>query len=196
MPTIAPNARGATTRRRRRTLNWLRGLRRLRGERGWCEVWATLSPTTPPRVQMLCIRSILPPNDALHDAARRLAALTARPIRRELDRLLAATCDRDDIWRQLRLAHLAYGHCAIKDLVSGDGASMPPSALKEMDESCCWNYTPMRAANCSASLSSRKPATGSRQAITDGLAAPARRATMLITGLTTGFALCCVANTM
>ena len=103
--------------------NWLRGLRRLRGERGWCEVWATLSPTTPPRVQMLRIRSVLPPNDAMHDAAHCLAALTARPLRRELDRLLAATCDRDDVWRQLRLAHLVYGHCAIKDVVSGDGES-------------------------------------------------------------------------
>ncbi len=70
--------------------NWLRGERRLQGERGWCDVWATLSPTVAPRVQRLRIRSVLPPSDALHHAAYRLAELTARPIRRELDRLLAA----------------------------------------------------------------------------------------------------------
>lgn len=54
--------------------NWLRGVRRLRGERGWCEVWATLSPTVPPRVQMLRIRSVPPPSEALHQVADGIAA--------------------------------------------------------------------------------------------------------------------------
>jgi hypothetical protein len=101
--------------------NWLRGVRRLHGERGWCDVWATLSPTLPPRVQMLRIRSVLPPGDALYHAAYRIAELTAHPIRRELDRLLATACDRDEIWHQLRLANLVYGHCTVKEIVSGDG---------------------------------------------------------------------------
>ncbi len=103
--------------------NWLRGARRLRGERGWCDVWATLSPTVPPRVQMLRIRSVQPPSDALHHAAYRLAELSAHPMRRELDRLLAASADRDAAWKQLRLVHLVYGHCTIKEIVSGDGES-------------------------------------------------------------------------
>ncbi len=101
--------------------NWLRGVRRLRGERGWCDVWATLSPTVPPRVQMLRIRSVQPPNEALHHTADGLAALTAKPVRREFDRLLARDCDRDEAWRQLRLANLVYGPCTVKEIVSGDG---------------------------------------------------------------------------
>ncbi len=104
-------------------INWLRGERRLRGKRGWCDVWATLSPTVPPRVQTLRIRSVLLPSRALRAAADRIAELTARPVRRELDRLLASACDRDTVWQQLRLAHLMYGHCIVKEVVSGDGES-------------------------------------------------------------------------
>ena len=103
--------------------NWLRGVRRLQGERGWCDVWATLSPTVPPRVQRLRIRSVLPPSDALLQAANRMMELTAHPMRRELDRLLAADCDRDAVWEQLRLANLVYGRCMVKAMVSGDGES-------------------------------------------------------------------------
>ncbi len=50
-----------------------------------------------------------------------MAGLTAHPIRRELDRLLATTCDRDEVWHQLRLANLVYGPCTVKAIVSGDG---------------------------------------------------------------------------
>jgi CubicO group peptidase (beta-lactamase class C family) len=103
--------------------NWLRGTRRLRGERGWCDVWATLSPTVPPRVQMLRVHSVLPPSDSLQRAADRVVKLTAKPIRHELDRLLAPECDREDAWKQLQLANLMYGHCTIKEIESGDGVS-------------------------------------------------------------------------
>ncbi len=113
--------------------NWLRGEWRLRGERGWCEVWATLSPTVPPRVQRLRIRSVLPPSDALHEAAARIAELTAHPIRRELDRLLATACDRDAVWQQLQLTNLIYGYCTVKEIVSGDGKSTAEFRLEGRD---------------------------------------------------------------
>jgi hypothetical protein len=52
-----------------------------------------------------------------------MVELTAHPMRRELDRLLAADCDRDAVWDQLRLANLVYGRCTVKAMVSGDGES-------------------------------------------------------------------------
>ena len=103
--------------------NWLRGERRLDAERGWCVVWATLSPTVPPRVQTLKLHSVLPPTAEMLSIAERLIELTARPRRRELDRLLSADCDRDIAWKQLQLVNLEIGACSLKDVSSGDGVS-------------------------------------------------------------------------
>lgn len=59
--------------------------------------------------------------------------MTARPIRRELDRLLATDCDRDNAWRELRLAHLVYGPCTVKETVSGDGVAKAVFRLESGD---------------------------------------------------------------
>src|SRR5205823_4661416 len=69
--------------------NWLRGEWRMVGERGWCQVWISMTPTVPPRIQALEIESTLPPSPVLQTAADRLAALTAKPTRRVLARLCA-----------------------------------------------------------------------------------------------------------
>ena len=103
--------------------NWLRGKRRLGAEHGWCEVWLSLAPTVPPRVQALKLRSVLPPAPALSEAAARLADLTAKPRRAQLDRLLARGIDRDDVWTQLRLVNLSFGSCRVETVSGGDGSS-------------------------------------------------------------------------
>lgn len=101
--------------------NWLRGRWRLEGDRGWCRVWLSLAPTTPPRIQQMKITSVLPPGPAMAKAAARLAALTAKPTLRALDRLRASTADRARLWEDVRLVHLLCGPCQVGDILAGDG---------------------------------------------------------------------------
>ena len=106
-----------------KAVNWLRGGRRLEGEQGWCVVWTTLSPTVPPRVQILKLRSVLPPTAAMQSVTDRLMTLTGKPRRGELDQLLSSNCDRDLAWRQLQLTSIALGECKIVEVTQGDGQS-------------------------------------------------------------------------
>lgn len=101
--------------------NWLRGTWRMTGDRGWCDLFISLTPTVPPRVQALEIESTLPPSSALQAAADALAALTANPTRQGLRRLCAKEADFDAVWDQVRLANILCGSCAIGEVTGGDG---------------------------------------------------------------------------
>ena len=101
--------------------NWLRGKLRLDSERGWCQVSTTLAPTVPARIQALTITSNFTPSPHMQSVAHQLITLTARVRRRELDRLLAASCDRASCWKQLQLVSIEYGACVIGDIVKSDG---------------------------------------------------------------------------
>jgi CubicO group peptidase (beta-lactamase class C family) len=103
--------------------NWLRGEWRMAGERGWCQIFITLTPAVPPLIQALEITSTLPPSPALQAVAEALAALTARPTRRELARLCAATLDREPLWDQIRLANILCGPCTVGEVTGGDGVT-------------------------------------------------------------------------
>ncbi|MFN8491462.1 MAG: serine hydrolase domain-containing protein [Caldilineaceae bacterium] len=103
--------------------NWLRGAWRMTGERGWCQVSITLSPTAPPRIQTLDIESTLPPSPTLQTAAEHLATLITQPTRRALTRFCAAGADGETIWEQVRLANLLCGACTVGNVLGGDGAT-------------------------------------------------------------------------
>jgi CubicO group peptidase (beta-lactamase class C family) len=103
--------------------NWLRGEWRMEGERGWCQLFITLTPTVPPRIQQMEITSTLPPSPVLQAAAEALAALIARPTRRGLARLCAASLDREKVWDQIRLANILCGPCSAGEITGGDGAT-------------------------------------------------------------------------
>lgn len=103
--------------------NWLRGEWRMAGERGWCQIWLSMTPTVPPRIQALEIESTLPPSPSLQAAAEQLAMLTAKPTRRALARLCAAEVDQAALWDQVRLANILCGPCAVGDVTGGDGAT-------------------------------------------------------------------------
>lgn len=103
------------------TTNPLRGVWTLQGERGWCRIWLTLTPTRPPRVQHLNITSVFPPNAAMQAALDALLAATANPTRRAVTRLFAASSDRAAQLRQLRTVNLLYGACTVTAILSGDG---------------------------------------------------------------------------
>ena len=93
------------------------------GERGWCQVWISLTPTVPSRIQALEIESTLPPSPVLQTAADQLAALTAKPMHRALARLCAAGLDQAALWDQLRLVNILCGPCSVGDVTGGDGAT-------------------------------------------------------------------------
>ncbi len=101
--------------------NPLRGQWRLRGERGWCTLWITLTPTVPPRVQHLRVDSFLPPDDKMQQALERVLAATAKPVRRAIDRLLAPESDRAAFLQHLRIVNLLYGAPQLERIIGGDG---------------------------------------------------------------------------
>ena len=72
-------------------------------------------------MQALELRSTSSPNAETLEILETLIALVRRPVRRELDRLLAPGSDRTRIWRQLRLVKLLYGECNLKETTGGDG---------------------------------------------------------------------------
>jgi hypothetical protein len=100
----------------------LRGRWRMVGERGWCWVWISLAPTTPPLIQDMGIQATLPPSPAMRTAAEELAALTARPARNALERLFDHSADFDSMWDRVQLANILCGPCTVHDVLSGDGA--------------------------------------------------------------------------
>jgi CubicO group peptidase (beta-lactamase class C family) len=101
--------------------NWLRGRWRMTGKRGWCWVWISLAPTPPARVQALTIDSVLPPSPAMQTVVTRLAALTVRPSRRGLARLLAPDADCATLWERVQLVSLLCGPCEVTEVIAGDG---------------------------------------------------------------------------
>ena len=101
--------------------NPLRGEWRMQGERGWCNVWVTLTPTVPPRVQYLSIESVLPPNETMQQTLERLLGALAAPTMRCISSLAGPEVDRRALLDHLRLANLLYGPCSIEAIVAGDG---------------------------------------------------------------------------
>jgi len=101
--------------------NSLRGRWRMVGERGWCSVYITMSPTVPPRVQRLEIASTLPPSDAMHAAAVRLSELVTKPTRGSLQRLLSRDANLAVLWDRLCVANILCGASALGEVLSGDG---------------------------------------------------------------------------
>jgi len=112
------------------TSNPLRGTWTLQGERGWCRVWLTLAPTTPPRVQHLSYESIFPPNAVMQGALDALVAATAAPTQRAIAHIFTATSDRRAQLKQLRTVNLLYGACTLAATLGGDGAEHTVARLQ------------------------------------------------------------------
>lgn len=101
--------------------NPLRGKWKLRGERGWCTLWVTLTPTVPPRVQHLSIESTLPPTDMTLKALHGVLAATANPTLRSVNRVFSSEVDRRAMLMHLRIVNLLYGALALESVIGGDG---------------------------------------------------------------------------
>jgi len=103
--------------------NWLRGQWRMQGERGWCILSITLSPTVPPLIQELDIESTLPPSPALQALLEQVAALVTNPTKRHFRRLCAPGVDQTQWWDQVRLAHVLADRCTVGEITGGDGST-------------------------------------------------------------------------
>jgi CubicO group peptidase (beta-lactamase class C family) len=102
--------------------NGLRGRWRMVGERGWCWIFITMSPTVPPRVQHVQLTSTVPPSPIMQIVAKQLAALVTQPTRSALKRLLTRDANDAMLWEQVRIAQVLCGACAVGEVLAGDGA--------------------------------------------------------------------------
>ncbi len=103
--------------------NALRGSRKYACERGWVDVYLTLTPPARTRIQALSLASHAPPSPALEAAAARVAALVGAPFGDEAERLFDPALDRDALRKRLAAAFAARGACRVERPLGGDGAA-------------------------------------------------------------------------
>ena len=101
-----------------RSENWLRGRFRLACERGWLDVTLTLAPTAPPTIQYLALDEGRPLAPALRTA---IESTLRSASGAETSSALAPSVERQAVASQLTALAASYGHCAIRDALSGDG---------------------------------------------------------------------------
>lgn len=101
--------------------NPLRGWWKMRGERGWCIIWITLTPTIQPRIQHLSIESVLPPDERMQAVLEAVLAAAAAPSKRRVASLVDPAIDRDAMLTHLRIVKLLYGVCTLDAIVGGNG---------------------------------------------------------------------------
>jgi len=102
--------------------NALRGRWRITCDRGWLEVGITLAPTMPARVQLLNVRSVLPPTAETQKSLDAVMGLMKAWDQTAFDALAAPGLDAERVRRQTTAA-AAWGACGTSEVVGGDGTS-------------------------------------------------------------------------
>ncbi len=101
--------------------NNLRGRWVMRCQRGRIEMFATLAPTVPPKLQYLEIDTAKPLSPPLKTAAQQLIQLTAQWHDEEAKTLLARSLKRDAVQSQLDALRVLYGQLKPGEVLEGDG---------------------------------------------------------------------------
>lgn len=101
--------------------NALRGTWRMTCDRGWLNVNITLAPTNPPRVQLINIQPVLPPDAEMTQAIAAVAKLIGGWDAKAIETLAAPGLDVDKARRQIA-AMSSWGACTLSDPVGGDGS--------------------------------------------------------------------------
>jgi len=101
--------------------NALRGRWRMSCERGWLDVFITLAPTNPPRVQLINVQSTLPPDPEMTKAVESIAKLIGRWDAKSAESFAAPGLDIEKLRRQIA-AMSAWGTCKAGDTLGGDGS--------------------------------------------------------------------------
>jgi CubicO group peptidase (beta-lactamase class C family) len=113
--------------------NALRGGWKLTGAAGWVNVFLTLTPTVPSRIQELTFESVLPPGAELQARLDDLLKLINRPSQHQADKLFAEAPAWDaaqdtlypasphSLYDKVRLAAVLCGACRWGRVLAGDG---------------------------------------------------------------------------
>jgi hypothetical protein len=101
--------------------DWLRGKWRLHGERGWYDVFVSMTPTVPPLVQTLNLGSVMPLSADMQAMLHPLAELITQPTLAKLDELRGDGSNRKTLWENIQLAHLICGGGTMDQVIGSNG---------------------------------------------------------------------------
>jgi CubicO group peptidase (beta-lactamase class C family) len=100
--------------------NALRGEWRMTCDRGWLNVYITLAPTMPPKVQLININPVLPPDEQMTKTAETIVKLLASWDSKAVEAIAAPGFDIERMRRQVAAA-AAWGSCKVGEPLSGNG---------------------------------------------------------------------------
>jgi hypothetical protein len=100
--------------------NALRGTWKLMCERGWLEVGITLAPTMPPKVQLINIAPVLPPDAEMTKTIETLGKLLVAWDADVVKSIAAPSLDVERTRRHFTAA-AAWGTCKVDETLSGNG---------------------------------------------------------------------------
>jgi CubicO group peptidase (beta-lactamase class C family) len=92
--------------------NALRGEWRMMCDRGWLNVFITLAPTLPPKVQLININPVLPPDAEMTKAAETIATVIGAWDAKAIEPIAAQGFDMEKMRRQVTAAS-AWGTCKV-----------------------------------------------------------------------------------
>ncbi len=100
--------------------NALRGEWRMTCDRGWLNVFITLAPTMPPKVQTIGIGPVLPPDAEMTKAAEAIVKLLGAWDQKALEAIAAPALNVEKVRRQINAAS-AWGSCKVGETLGGNG---------------------------------------------------------------------------
>lgn len=100
--------------------NALRGGWRMLCDRGWLNVYITLAPTLPPKVQQINVTPVLPPDTEMAKTLETIVKLLTVWDNNTVEGLVAPGFDIEKIRRQVKAAS-AWGSCKVGEPLSGNG---------------------------------------------------------------------------
>ncbi len=100
--------------------NALRGEWRMMCDRGWLNVFITLAPTMPPKVQLISINPVLPPDAEMTKTAETIAKVIGAWDAKAIEPIAAPGFDMEKMRRQVAAAS-AWGSCKVGEPLSGNG---------------------------------------------------------------------------
>jgi CubicO group peptidase (beta-lactamase class C family) len=100
--------------------NALRGTWKMMCERGWLEVGITLAPTMPPKVQLINIAPVLPPDAEMTKMTETVGKLLVAWDADAVKSIAAPSFDVERMRRQFASAS-AWGACKVGETLSGNG---------------------------------------------------------------------------
>jgi CubicO group peptidase (beta-lactamase class C family) len=100
--------------------NALRGEWRMPCDRGWLNVFITLAPTMPPKVQLININPVMPPDAEMTKTAETIVKLLHAWDAKVVEPIAASGFDVERMRRQVTAA-AAWGSCKVGEPLSGNG---------------------------------------------------------------------------